>query len=260
MGPPTILIPREHGAYGQLGFPIAAALGAGRPSAAALALALGFVAAFLAHEALLVLLGLRGPRARREQGRVAVRDGAWMSALALAGVSIGALLITPANRWTILVPIACALGIAGLVLQHVEKTTAGEMFVALTTASCALPIGAAAGVALPGAGAIWLVMALGYWAATAAVRGTIARQRREPHGALRAFGASLALVAAPAVYLVARLCDLHPSIWIAAVPLSALSLVLAIVAPAARHLRRIGWALIGASTVAAVLLAVLVRR
>lgn len=60
--------------------PIAAALGAGRPSAAALALALGFVAAFLAHESLLVLLGLRGPRARREQGGVAVRDGAWVSA------------------------------------------------------------------------------------------------------------------------------------------------------------------------------------
>lgn len=259
MGPSTVLIPREHGAYGQFGFPIAAALGAGRPSAAALALAVGFVATFLAHESLSVLLGLRGPRARREQRRMAIRDGAWMGALALAGVSIGASLITSSDRWTILVPIAFALGIPGLVLQHVEKTTAGEMFVALTAASCALPVGAAAGVALPGAAAIWLVMALGYWAATAAVRGTIARQRREPHVALRICGASLAIVAAPAVYLMAQLCDLHPSIWIAAVPLSAVSLVLAVAPPAARHVRRIGWALIGASTAAAVLLAILVR-
>ena len=182
-----------------------------------------------------------------------------MSALALAGVSIGTSLISSSDRWTILVPIALALGIAVLVLQHLEKTTAGEMLVALTLAACALPNGVAAGVAPLDAGAIWFVMTLGYWAATAAVRGTIARQRREPHTALRVVGGALAVAAAPATYFVARLSDRDPSIWIAAVPLSVLSLMLAVAPPAARHLRRIGWALVGASAAAAVLLVVLIR-
>jgi hypothetical protein len=255
-----MLIPREHGAYGQLGFPMAAALAAGQLSGAAVALTVGFVAAFLAHESLLVLLGVRGPRARREHGSTARRDGAWMSALALGAVSLGAWLVLPADRWTVLVPAACAIGIGAFVLRHAEKTSAGEMFVALAASSCALPVGAAAGVPVSDAAAIWLVMTLGYWAATAAVRGTIARQRREPYFGLRVGAAILGIAAAPAVYVVARLFGVPPSIWMATVPLSALSLILAAALPSARHLRRIGWALVAASTTAAALLAVLLRN
>jgi len=253
-----VLIPREHGAYGQLAFPMLAALAAGHPSMAGVTLAAGFIAAFLAHEPLLVLGGLRGPRARREQGRAAVRDGAWMSAAALSGIAAGAALTT-APAWTLWLPVALGAGVPILVLRHLEKTTAGEMFVALTLSACAVPIAAAAGVAVAAAVAIWLVMTIGYWAATAAVRGTIARQRREPHAMLRAGGGVLALAGPVAAFLLGRGAGVHPSLWVATLPLSALSLGLAIAPPPARHLRTIGWGLIAASAAAAVLLAVISR-
>jgi YwiC-like protein len=253
-----VLIPREHGAYGQLGFPVLTALAVGRPSLAAVSLTAGFVAAFLAHEPLLVLAGLRGSRARRELGRAALRDGAWMSGVAVVGVAAGAAL-TPAPVWSVFVPIALGVGTPILVLRHLEKTTAGEMFVALTLTACAVPIAASAGVALAGAAAIWLVMASGYWAATAAVRGSIARQRREPQAALRAVGGALAIAGPAAAFAMARSSGLTPSLWLAALPLSALSLTLAVAAPTARHLRAIGWALVAASAAASVALTVLIR-
>ena len=50
-----MLLPREHGAYGQLLFPRLSALLIGRPAPGAYLLGAAAVAAFLAHESLLVL-------------------------------------------------------------------------------------------------------------------------------------------------------------------------------------------------------------
>jgi hypothetical protein len=254
-----MLIPREHGVYGQLGFSIAAAIAAGRPSVAALMLTAAVVAAFLAHESLLVLFGARGARALRQQRTSAIRDGVCLGAVAIAGLSAGSALMPPPNRWVLVVPVLFAGVVFLLAFKHLEKTTAGEMFVALTCACCALPVGAAAGLDLRAAAVISLVMTLGYWAATAAVRVTIALQRREPHEALRAGGALLALAAGPIVFIVARGLGLRPTIAIASLPVSALSFALVVRPPSARHLRRVGWALIGASALTTVLLAVLMR-
>jgi len=254
-----MLIPREHGVYGQLGFSMAAAIAAGRPSGAALVLTAGVVAAFLAHESVLVLFGARGPRALREQRTSAIRHGVCLGAVAMTGLSVGSALLPPPNRWVIVVPVLFAGVVCMLAFKHLEKTTAGEMLVALTCACCALPVGVAAGLDVRAAAVISLVMTLGYWAATAAVRGTIALQRREPHGTLRVGGALLALAAGPIVFIIARALGLRPAIAIASLPLSALSFALAVRPPSARYLRRVGWALIGASALATVLLAVLMR-
>jgi YwiC-like protein len=256
----AMLIPREHGVYGQLGFSMAAAIAAGTPSIASLLLTAGLVAAFLAHESLLVLLGARGPRALREQRTIAIRDGACLGAIAIAGLSVGTAMMRAEDRWVIAVPVLCAAVVFLLVFKRLEKTTAGEMFVALACASCALPVAAAAGLPTRAAVLISLVMATGYLAATAAVRGTIALQRREPHAALRAGGALLALAAGPIVFILARRLGLQPALWVATLPLSALSFALAVAPPSARYLRRVGWALIAASALATVLWAVLMRK
>ncbi|MBK8937310.1 MAG: YwiC-like family protein [Polyangiaceae bacterium] len=68
--PKRSLMPREHGAYGQLVLPAAAALIAW-PSFGGAALAVAATAMFLAHEPALVLLGQRGARARAELGAAA---------------------------------------------------------------------------------------------------------------------------------------------------------------------------------------------
>ena len=56
------LLPKEHGAYGQIAFPLATAFVVAGVSTAGLLLAAAVVAGFLAHEPAAVLLGLRGAR------------------------------------------------------------------------------------------------------------------------------------------------------------------------------------------------------
>src|SRR5204862_336839 len=81
------VFPKEHGAYGQLLFPLATVLVVGRRTPAALTLAAAAVLAFLAHEPLLVLLGHRGPRAARDDRSRAL---VWLASTALGAAILGA--------------------------------------------------------------------------------------------------------------------------------------------------------------------------
>jgi hypothetical protein len=253
------LIPHEHGAYGQLGFPLAAAIASGRPGAASASLVIAFVAAFIAHEPVLVLIGERGTRAKRESYRDAVLTFGVAGTIALLAAVAGLWLMLPASRWTVAVPAAFAVAAVPMIVQRTQKTTTGELHVALTLASCALPAGVAAGVSQQKAAACWFVLTLGFWAATLAVRATIAKQRREPFAALRGWAVLLAVAGPLVTAFMAASLGLHPRLWAAALPLSILALVAAVVLPSARRLREIGWSLIGASAVASILLAFLNR-
>jgi hypothetical protein len=251
------LFPREHGAYGQLAFPLAAALGSGVPSAAAVLLVVAFLAAFVAHEPVLVLTGQRGPRARREQRDPAIKTLVWMGATAVADVAIAVVFMPPPLRWTVLVPAAFALATVPMILQKRQKTLTGELHVVLALASCALPVGVAAGTTAQEAAACWFVLTLGFWAATLAVRGTIALQRREPTALLR-IGAVLLASASPFVAsLMSKRFGLNPMLWLSTLPLSTSAVILATTPPAARRLRAVGWLLVGGGAIAAVLLIVL---
>ena len=66
---PNFLVPREHGAYGQLAFPLITSFLVAGVSTVSLLIAASVVAGFLAHEPLLVLVGRRGARAQRQQRR-----------------------------------------------------------------------------------------------------------------------------------------------------------------------------------------------
>ena len=68
-----LLLPKEHGAYAEIGFPLLTVLLLGVPSSAALLLSIAVVCVFLLHEPALVLLGHRGARIKREAGGSAVR-------------------------------------------------------------------------------------------------------------------------------------------------------------------------------------------
>ncbi|PYR50160.1 MAG: hypothetical protein DMF89_10175, partial [Acidobacteria bacterium] len=96
------MFPREHGAYGQLLFPLITALAIGHPGAAALCLSASAVCAFMAHEPLLVLLGHRGARAVREQG---LRARRWLAAFAAGAIASGAIAMA-------LMPVAARIALA----------------------------------------------------------------------------------------------------------------------------------------------------
>src|SRR5215472_11819220 len=121
------MFPREHGAYGQLLFPIATALAIGRPGVGALALAAAAVCAFLAHEPLLVLLGQRGSRAAREDGAQARR---WFGACAAAAVAFAIAAIAflpPAARVALGAPAAIGLLVGAVIFSRREHTLGGEV-------------------------------------------------------------------------------------------------------------------------------------
>src|SRR5690606_18676958 len=98
------MLPKEHGAYGQMAFPLLAAFIAGGVSAAGVLFAATVIALFVAHEPASVLLGGRGVRARREQGARAWRWLAGAGSVAvIAGIAAIAVMPPPA-RLSLLLP------------------------------------------------------------------------------------------------------------------------------------------------------------
>lgn len=247
------MVPREHGAYGQLILPLLTAIAIGRPSAPALGLAICACASFVAHEPLLVLIGARGGRVRREERRRAIR---WLMASAsIAAVSgAAAVVMLPAARWTLLVPVALAACAAFLMASGRERTTSGEIVAASTLASLSLPVAVASGATTEAALTCAAVFSAGFAAATLGVRAIIARQRRCGSARVAAIGAIAALAAI--VQLLAIGGIVLPAAPWAAAPVCAVALALALAVPPPRYLRLIGWALVAATTLTAIILVV----
>src|SRR5436305_2550049 len=190
------MIPREHGAYGQLLMPLVTAVALGRPSWAALALMGAAVAAFIAHEPLLVLLGRRGERVRRDEHGRAMRWLLASAAIATATGVIGTVMLPAAGRWTLLAPAALA-GVAALsIAAGRERTTWGEIAAASALASASFPVAVGSSATIEAAVACTLAFIAGFVAATLGVRVVIGRaQRRVDGGRTGAVGAIAAVVA-----------------------------------------------------------------
>lgn len=240
---PRSLLPREHGAYAQLGAPLVAALIAFGISRAGLLLVLGACLAFVANEPLLVVLGHRGKRAKAEDGARARR---WLAILAPAAAVAGAvgLVLAPAA-----LPLAAAVGVAAGVLvafawRRAERTLAGELVAAIALTGAAAPVAAAAGASIEAAARAWAAWAIGYALTVVAVHRVIARHK-QPATVVDA----IAIACAVAVGAAAAYAGLH-----VALPLAATAIGVMIVAPSARHLRAIGFVLVGASVISTALL------
>lgn len=253
------MFPREHGAYGQLVFPLATALALGHPGRGALLLSAAAVCAFLAHEPLLVLLGQRGVRAAREQRAQAWRWFAWSaSAAALCGT--GALVaMSPVARVALVVPGALALVLGAVILSRREHSMFGEVLSALTLSSLAAPVALASGTSTAVAVTCALVFASALVAGTISVRAVIRRTRQPPAIGSRAWAAivSLGFVAALAALSLNGL--VAPAAPLAALPMCGLACALVAFPPSARHLRVVGWTLVTGTTATAAVLIALVR-
>lgn len=246
------LWPREHGAYGQLGLPLVAGLAMGRPTIVSGLLAAGAVTAFVAHEPLLVWLGARGPRARREHGTRAARLGLSLGVVALA---LGAMALALGGRSVLvgaLVPLALSAALVPFVLTGTEKTTLGEVLAGVALASASVPVAIAGGASPVVAASACATWAIALSAGTAAVRWVIARHRNGTSDPL------LLAIVLGTTALGAASATRYP-IVIASAPMVLAAWVLVARPPHPRHLRRVGWTLIASSTATAALLVTLVR-
>jgi hypothetical protein len=201
---------------------------------------------------LLILLGLRGTRARREDGARAWRWLVITGGLGLALGVTGVVLGNPASRTSMAVPVVLSLVLGYFVQGRMERTLTGELVASAALASMGLPVALSDGVGPDrayGAFAIWV---LAFAATTYVVRGIIAAESR----------AKLLLAPVLAVALVAAAAALHAAPWsllFAIAPVCAVTAgaVLAGVSP--RKLREVGWALAAASTSTAALLVMVLR-
>lgn len=241
------LMPREHGAYAQLLLPVLTALIVLPLNFAALSMAVVISAVFLAHEPVLVLIGHRGQKAFD-----ALEDDAWHRLLVLGVVAgcfggIAAALTNAAALMAAFLPVAMGGVVVLIMLKKWEKRVSSEIWVAVTLASCALPVAFASdappalAVAISGGWAMVFIMM------TLSVRVMIARTRKEPTLFLRLLVVACA-VAIPALLepvAAVHVAWLTPSI--ATLPCCVACLLLTLHPPHARYLRQIGWTLAGVS-------------
>ena len=248
-----MLFPREHGAYGQLLFPLLSALLIGHPSAGAYLLAASAVAAFLAHEALLVVLGQRGKRALREEGADARRSLALFGGFCAVTGTVSLVVASFAALSYLLVTLALGILVAIALFTHRERSTAGELVVAGALSSVSLPVAVAGAVPHVAAVTLFIVFAAVFVSATVGVRSMIGRVSRAGGPPS---GVSTALTVAILAGLVAaaeggRLAPIAP---FAALPVCAVCLALSVRPPSPTFLRPVGWTLIGATGLTALIL------
>ena len=130
------LLPREHGAYAQLGVALAAAL-ALAPALRSAGQALVIGALFFASEPLLVLLGRRGEPARAAgRGPALVRLGR-LGGLGLLGTATAWSGAPASYLWSLLAPALLGAALFGLFLARRERTGAGETVAAWAFAAAA---------------------------------------------------------------------------------------------------------------------------
>ena len=252
------MLPKEHGAYGQLLFPLLTALAIGRRTPAALLLAGAATCAFVAHEPLLVLLGQRGPRAAREQRSHAI---AWLAIAGLAAIVLAIGAIAEARDGvalarTLLMPALFAMALAAAIVLRREHTLAGEILAAITFSSIAYPIARAAGAAQSVAVTCAAVFAAIFITATVCVHAVIARTRRPPAAGARIGGIAVALGALVVLWQLGAQGVVSSLSAAAAFPACLVAGVAALTVRSAKRLRPIGWTLIVTTLMAAALLIV----
>jgi YwiC-like protein len=254
------LLPREHGAYGQLLFPLVTAYAVAGVSAPALLIGASALAGFLAHEPMLVLIGRRGPRAQRDQRAPAIGALAITCTIAALSSIVAFVLAAAAIRWWLLLPLVPGSVLATAIVAGHEKRTTGEVAVALTFACVAVPVCLASGASLRQALSVAIAFASIFVTLTLAVRVVILRVRGGGDVRAERVTRAAVLVMSPALltalaWTTARRLTPWPALAAAAPGLIA-ALWIVWRPPSPTHLRTVGWTLIAISAAAAVILVV----
>lgn len=252
------LLPKEHGAYGQVAFPLLTTMAVAGVTLPASLLAVAVIAVFLAHEPLVVLLGFRGQRARREQaGAARVWLGVWGAAFVVAA-AIAFFSLPVARQWAVLVPLVPAIPAAWAVLAGREKTSLAEVAVSLAFSGAAFPLALAAGATTATAATVTVVYAANFVLATLAVRALILNVRGGGNpAAVRTMARIVWAIAGGLLIAVVWACVERMLPWttLAGVaPAVAVSLFLVFHPPPPARLRGVGWTLVATSAITAAVL------
>jgi len=257
--PARSLAPREHGAYGQLGVPLVSGLALGRANVAGFCLALAAVAAFLAHEPVLVLLGQRGKKAREQDGARAARRLLFLGGAAVVLGLVGFFLTSNQVRLAVAPPLLLAAAVVWFVWRKQEKTAWGEIVAAAALSGAAFPVVMAGGVEMERAALVWCVWTVAFTVATLAVRAVIARAKKLGRGPLvLSLAASITTGAvASLLFLFGRVTFAVP---LALAPFVVLGVGVCVTPVSTKQLRRVGWTLIGASVLTLIILVATLRQ
>lgn len=248
------LWPKEHGAYAQLAFPLATGLACSGWHPGAAALAVVAAAAFFAHEPIALLTGLRGARLREALGSAA-RHRLVLLALVAAGGLLAASVLVPARAWLgALAPAGFGLLLLPSLGTRRMKTVSGELLAVGAFAATVVPLALSGDVPLAEAVVAAVAWLLAFAPAVFAVHAIKAALRRRPEELwlLRTAPPVAVLCLAGAVvggWLVPDARELLA----AAVPGAAI-LGFVLRPPHPRHLKRVGWSLVAANSVALALL------
>jgi hypothetical protein len=244
------LLPREHGAYAQFGFPMATAWLLARPGWNAALWTLACWLAFWAHEPLLILIGRRGQAQLQRRGaRALVLVCVLLPAATAAAIAV--LLMPPPIPPAAFVPAMALAALASLLAARGgERSLAGELSAGLALVWASLPV-ALAGASLAAAAAIGLTLmwSCAMAAGMLAVRGIIACAKRGSRAALRA-AAQLAAAGLVAAFTVSSVGWAPLRYALGLIPIAALTITWLARPPAPRSLRRAGVLLVAANLAA----------
>jgi len=242
------LMPREHGAYAQIIFPLLTALVLGDLGPAPLLLVVSIVTVFLAHEPILVVIGGRGGRAQRETTMPARRRLGFLIAIGLPAGALGLWLASPAARLSALVPLVLGTLLVPFTLKRKEKTTVGELLVSFALPATSIPVAMAGGVESHAAfisAAVWaVVFALG----TLTVRGIIARAKKNVDpGAMPYIAPVLSAATIIAAIWLGVSQRLPTLAALAVIPTALATLIFGLSGVHPKNLRRLGWSLVASN-------------
>ncbi|MCA9193115.1 MAG: YwiC-like family protein [Planctomycetales bacterium] len=235
--------PKEHGAYAILILPIVTAIACGNNSVPGWCVILAAVAGFLSHEPLLIVLGGRGKRAQRLAGSAFRR---WLGLVVITSLTGGVALVMGDSeaRWSL---VGCLM-LAGfgfmMAYRDLNRTFGAQLLGVGALSMPVVPLQILAGCEWQIAYQVWAVWMLGFAATTTSVRSIVAAKKRLPRHIHWILLATLT-----ACCLVWGLRGVRP--W-AVLPMLIAAWWLFLFPPAVRHIRRVGWTLVGVTLLTAV--------
>jgi hypothetical protein len=247
------LLPREHGVYAEVLFPLATALLLEGPSWSGGLLALAITAAFLIHEPVLVLLGRRGSQMRLANAARARRRIGVLGAILVLSTALGLWKAPMSTHVTFVALLPMVVGLTLLVATRRERSLWGEGLVALVLCFAAVPVALACHVPTSTALSAAAVWAAVFLLGTATVHALFTHRRS---GAVQPMAV---LITGSLLLVIGGLLLLRHSgvLWsVAFLPAVVVSLLALLFRLSPKRLRILGWALVSANLVTLMILVV----